>query len=237
MRYRASTRMTRFAKAVSVSFMTTMNVSLPRQSSRPSSMNGSPTTATSNQQVSSTINATDRDKGGACATSSSKERDSVQAWLTLPTSTHCASAFRRKPEVLAGKPVQFRDLATFDLESASGYHLAEADVETAIRFVDAVEATARRIGRNPRVGSLRFAYELSVPDLRVMAVGRFPYLLFYFDTKLPSTSGDSSTPAETSRPACESRTPDSDACQTISSGHPLGDVPIPSRFCVLGGGA
>ena len=29
MRYRASTRMTRFAKAVSVSFMTTMNVSLP----------------------------------------------------------------------------------------------------------------------------------------------------------------------------------------------------------------
>ena len=82
---------------------------------------------------------------------------------------------------MAGKPVQFRDLATFDLESASGYHLAEADVETAIRFVDAVEATARRIGRNPRVGSLRFAYELSVPDLRVMAVGRFPYLLFYLE--------------------------------------------------------
>lgn len=45
----------------------------------------------------------------------------------------------------------------------------------------AVESAARRIGRNPRLGSLRFAYELSVPDLRVMAVGTFPYLLFYLE--------------------------------------------------------
>ena len=98
--------------------------------------------------------------------------------LTLPTSTHCASASRRKPELLAAKLVQFRDLATFDLESASSYYVAEADVATAIRFVDAVEVTAQRIGRNPRLGSLRLAYELSIPDLRVMAVGKFPYLLF-----------------------------------------------------------
>ena len=82
---------------------------------------------------------------------------------------------------MAAKPVQFRELATFDLESASGYYLAETDVATAIRFVDAVEATARRIGRNPRLGSLRFAYELAVPDLRAVAVGRFPYLLFYLE--------------------------------------------------------
>jgi toxin ParE1/3/4 len=82
---------------------------------------------------------------------------------------------------LAAKPVQFRDLATLDLESASSYYLAEADVVIAIRFVDAVEATAQRIGRNPRIGSLRFAYELSLPDLRVMSVGKFPYLLFYVE--------------------------------------------------------
>ena len=82
---------------------------------------------------------------------------------------------------MAAKPVQFRELATFDLESATGYYGAEADVATAIRFVDAVEATARRIGRNPQLGSLRFAYELAVPDLRVMSVGKFPYLLFYLE--------------------------------------------------------
>lgn len=82
---------------------------------------------------------------------------------------------------MAAKPVQFRDLATLDLESASSYYLAEADVVIAIRFVDAVEATAQRIGRNPRIGSLRFAYELSLPDLRVMSVGKFPYLLFYVE--------------------------------------------------------
>ncbi len=79
------------------------------------------------------------------------------------------------------KPVQFSDVAAIDLESASGYYVAEADVATAIRFVDAVEATAQRIGRNPRLGSLRFAYELSVPDLRIMSVGKFPYLLFYLE--------------------------------------------------------
>jgi toxin ParE1/3/4 len=82
---------------------------------------------------------------------------------------------------LAAKPVQFRELTTFDLESASGYYVAEADVATAIRFVDAVEAVAKRIGRNPRLGSLRFAYELSVPDLRVVSVGKFPYLSFYLE--------------------------------------------------------
>jgi toxin ParE1/3/4 len=82
---------------------------------------------------------------------------------------------------LAAKPVQFRELATLDLESASGYYVAEADVATAIRFVDAVEATARRIGRNPRLGSLKFSYELTIPDLRVMSVGKFPYLLFYLE--------------------------------------------------------
>ncbi|MEP1125793.1 MAG: type II toxin-antitoxin system RelE/ParE family toxin [Ilumatobacter sp.] len=84
---------------------------------------------------------------------------------------------------MAAKPVQFRELASFDLESASGYEAAEADVATAIRLVDSVEATARRIGRNPRLGSLRFAYELAVPDLRVVAAGRFPYLLFYLERK------------------------------------------------------
>ena len=82
---------------------------------------------------------------------------------------------------MAAKPVQFRELATFDLESASACYTAEAAGATAIRFVDAVEAAARRIGRNPRLGSLRFAYQLAVPDLRVVAVGRFPYLLFYLE--------------------------------------------------------
>lgn len=79
------------------------------------------------------------------------------------------------------KPVRFSDVATVDLESASSYYVAEADVATAIRFVDAVEATAQRISRNPRLGSLRFAYELSVPDLRIVSVGKFQYLLFYLE--------------------------------------------------------
>ena len=42
----------------------------------------------------------------------SKARTPVRAsLLTPPTSTHCVSAFRRKPELLAAKPIQFRELA------------------------------------------------------------------------------------------------------------------------------
>jgi toxin ParE1/3/4 len=47
------------------------------------------------------------------------------------------------------KAVQFQELATFDLESVSGYDAAQADVATAVRFADAVEAAAQRIGRTP----------------------------------------------------------------------------------------
>ena len=103
---------------------------------------------------------------------------------TPPTSTHCVNASRQRPELLAAKPVQFRELATFDLESAGASFAAEAVVATAIRFVDAVEAAARRIGRDPRLGSLRFAYELAVPDLRVVAAGSFPYRLFYLEREV-----------------------------------------------------
>lgn len=97
------------------------------------------------------------------------------------TSNSSVNAPHRRAERLTPKPVHFRELAARDLESASGYYLAEAGVETAVRFIDAVESSVKRIGRNPGLGSLRFAYELALPDVRVVAVGRFPYLLFYVE--------------------------------------------------------
>jgi toxin ParE1/3/4 len=82
---------------------------------------------------------------------------------------------------LADKPVQFRDLATLDLDSAAHYYVINADVDIAMRFVAAVEAVVRRVGKNPGLGSPRFAYELSIPELRSVTVGKFPYLLFYVE--------------------------------------------------------
>jgi toxin ParE1/3/4 len=101
---------------------------------------------------------------------------------------------------LAAKPVQFRDLATVDLDSAADSHVVNADLDVAVRFVDAVEVTARRMGKNPGLGFLRFAYELAIPGLRAMTVGRFSSGLFYVERddavdvwRLLHTSRDIST--------------------------------------------
>ena len=47
------------------------------------------------------------------------------------------------------------------------------------QVVDAVERAVGQIGRSPQSGSLRFSYELEIPDLRVRPVTRFPHLVFY----------------------------------------------------------
>ncbi len=82
---------------------------------------------------------------------------------------------------MTAKRVKFRDLASEDLDSAAHFYVANAGHDVAERFIDAVEATARRVGKNPGLGALRFAYELSIPDLRAMNVGKFPYLMFYVE--------------------------------------------------------
>lgn len=83
---------------------------------------------------------------------------------------------------MAAKPVQFRDLATLDVNAAVEFYATEAGAEIAVHFVDAVEATTRRVAKRPGLGSLRFAYELSIPGLRATAVGKFPYLMFYIES-------------------------------------------------------
>lgn len=80
------------------------------------------------------------------------------------------------------KPVRLRRSVAADLESASGYYRREADEQTAIDFIDAVERAVKRIRRSPQVGSLRFAYELAIPDLRAWPLQRFPHVVFYVVT-------------------------------------------------------
>jgi toxin ParE1/3/4 len=80
------------------------------------------------------------------------------------------------------KLVRLRQLATADVEGASDYYRREASERTALDFIDAVESAVRRIRRSPQVGSLRFAYELAIPDLRAWPMRRFPYVVFYVVT-------------------------------------------------------
>ena len=82
---------------------------------------------------------------------------------------------------MPARPVRFRHLATADLESAVDYYLREAGNEIALRFVDAVERAAQRASNSPQLGSLRFAYELGLPGLRVLPVARHPYRMFYVE--------------------------------------------------------
>ena len=79
------------------------------------------------------------------------------------------------------RPVRLRQLAAIDLEDASDYYRREAGAQVALEFIDAVERGMKRISRNPQLGSLHFAYELAIPDLRAWPLQRFPYVLFYVD--------------------------------------------------------
>jgi toxin ParE1/3/4 len=79
------------------------------------------------------------------------------------------------------KPVRLRRRAASDVEAAVDHYLAEAGADVAARFVDAVERALRDVGRHPHGGSLRFSYELDLPELRAWPLARFPYLVFYVE--------------------------------------------------------
>jgi toxin ParE1/3/4 len=77
------------------------------------------------------------------------------------------------------KPVRLRQLAATHLDDASDRYRHEAGEQVALEFIDAVERAIERIGRRPQLGSLHFAYELAIPDLRAWPLQRFPYVVFY----------------------------------------------------------
>lgn len=78
-------------------------------------------------------------------------------------------------------PVLPRELATEDLRQAAAWYAAEADGAIARRFIDAAEQAFTRIGRQPALGSPRYAVELDWPGLRTHPLDGFPYLIFYVD--------------------------------------------------------
>ena len=77
------------------------------------------------------------------------------------------------------RTIRFRARAAADVDAAVDYYREEVGEAVALEFVDAVERCVRRIRSSPQLGSLRFSYELDIPELRVVATQRFPYLIFY----------------------------------------------------------
>ncbi len=73
-----------------------------------------------------------------------------------------------------------RALADVDVMAALDYYIANAP-EYALAFIDDIEAAYQHIQQFPASGSSRYAYELSLPELRVWGCSKYPYLIFYVD--------------------------------------------------------
>ena len=77
------------------------------------------------------------------------------------------------------KKVIPRYLAIRDVDEIINHYLETKSEAIALGFVDALESAYARIGSNPALGSLRYAYELDLPGLRTWPLKRYPYLIFY----------------------------------------------------------
>lgn len=95
-----------------------------------------------------------------------------------PISHHSETGPAPTPE-LASVQVNLRALAAADIEAAVAHYRDEAGPRTALDFVDALEAAIDQLRRHPHIGSLRFAFELEIPELRSWSPQGFPYLIFY----------------------------------------------------------
>ena len=79
------------------------------------------------------------------------------------------------------KPVLPRERARQDSEEAVAYYADEAGAAVALGFVDALERAYAAVAAHPAAGSLRYAYELNLPGLRVWQLRHYPFLIFYLD--------------------------------------------------------
>lgn len=82
---------------------------------------------------------------------------------------------------MTAKSIVPRESARRDVENAVDYYAREAGAQVATSFVDALQSTFGLIAKHPASGSLRYAYELGLPDLRSMTLKAFPYIVFYLE--------------------------------------------------------
>ncbi len=73
-----------------------------------------------------------------------------------------------------------RALADADILAALDYYIVNTP-EYALGLIDAIEQAFQHIQQFPASGSLKYAHELNLPELRVWGCKKFPYLVFYMD--------------------------------------------------------
>jgi toxin ParE1/3/4 len=80
---------------------------------------------------------------------------------------------------VATRTVRFRARAAADVDAAVDHYGREGGDALALDFVEALEQSVRRLRGAPHLGSLRFSYEVGIPELRAIATKRFPYIVVY----------------------------------------------------------
>ncbi len=73
-----------------------------------------------------------------------------------------------------------RALADEDIFDALNYYIANVP-EYSLALIDDIELAFQHIQQFPASGSLRYAHELNLPELREWACPKFPYLVFYME--------------------------------------------------------
>ncbi len=69
--------------------------------------------------------------------------------------------------------------ADADINTAVNQYLHQSASEAALDFVDALEEAKVLLSEHPHLGSTRFAVETNIPEIRALALRRFPYIVFY----------------------------------------------------------
>lgn len=77
------------------------------------------------------------------------------------------------------KPVELRLRAEEDIDAALDRYVDEGGSALAMHFIDAIERAVGQIGRHPLAGSLKYSFDLGLPELRSWPVPKFPYVIFY----------------------------------------------------------
>lgn len=75
---------------------------------------------------------------------------------------------------VTNKSIVPRGLARSDVEAAVDYYVLDVGTEVALGFIDASKAAYDLTARHPESGSLRYGYELGLPDLRSMSRSSSP---------------------------------------------------------------
>lgn len=68
-----------------------------------------------------------------------------------------------------------------DITGAVTRYLGDAGPDVALEFIDDLQHAMGRLTAYPSLGSARFELVTEIPDIRALALQRFPYIVIYTD--------------------------------------------------------